>query len=291
MNLYQDQFLGLSTAFTDIDSARVLISLAPYEGGISFGAGSARGPDAVIQASQQLELYDEVYKVEAYPMGIATLRPGELTHDQGVMYDTIYTNTKELTTTGKLIVMIGGDHSVTIPQVKAFHDHFGHLSVIQLDAHADLRERYQDSDLSHACVMARIREVTAHTLQLGIRSMSIEEAQRVEKENLDLYTMQDIRTGKLDLEAALEALPDPVYLTIDVDAFDWSVIASTGTPEPGGFLWDEALQLLEQIFKKKKVVGFDVVELAAGDHDRNSPFAAAKLIYKLLTFYYLFSNK
>jgi agmatinase len=120
--------------------------------------------------------------------------------------------------------------------------------------------------------------------------MSIEEAQRVEKEKLALYTMHDIRAGKLDLDAALEALPDPVYLTIDVDAFDWSVIASTGTPEPGGFLWDEALQLLEQIFKKKQVVGFDVVELAPGNHDRNSPFAVAKLIYKLLTFHNLFNK-
>jgi agmatinase len=290
MNLYQNQFLGLTPVFTDIDSARALIVLAPYEGGISYGAGTAGAPDAVIQASKQLELYDEVYHVEAYPMGIATLLPLQLTHDPGSMYDILYKQAKELAATGKLLVLIGGDHSVTIPQVKALHAHYGHLSVIQLDAHADLREHYEGSALSHACVMARVREMTTHTVQLGIRSMSIEEARLVEKENLALYTMHDIRAGKLDLDAALEALPDPVYLTIDVDAFDWSVIASTGTPEPGGFLWDEALQLLEQIFKEKQVIGFDMVELSASDHDRNSPFAAAKLIYKLLTFYNLFNK-
>jgi agmatinase len=291
MKLHDKQFLGLDLPYTHIDKARVLIVPVPYEGGISYGAGTARAPEAVISASYYLELYDEVYQVEAHPIGIATLQPLRLSHEHGQMYETIYHHARELAATGKLIVMIGGDHSITVPQIKAYHEQHGRLSVIQLDAHADLREQYEGSPLSHACVMARIREITAQTLQLGIRSLSAEEAQRVEKEKIALYTMHDMRSGKLDLEQALDALPDPVYLTIDVDAFDWSVIASTGTPEPGGLLWDEALQLLEQIFKKKRVVAFDVVELAASDYDRNSPFAAAKLIYKLLTFHYLFAKK
>jgi agmatinase len=291
MKLNDKQFLGLDSVYTVIDTAKVLIAPVPYEGGISYGTGTAGAPEAVIAASYYLEMYDEIYQQEAYPMGIATLQPLRLSHEHSKMYETIYHHAKMLAATGKLIVMIGGDHSITAPQVKAFHTQHGSLSVIQLDAHADLREQYEGSMLSHACVMARIREITSQTLQLGIRSLSVEEAQRVEQEKLALYTMHDLRSGKLDLDRALDALSDPVYLTIDVDAFDWSVFASTGTPEPGGFLWDEALQLLAQIFKKKRVVAFDIVELAANDHDRNSPFAAAKLIYKLLTFHYLFAKK
>lgn len=291
MNLNHTQFLAPDEVYTNLETARVLILPVPYEGGISYGEGTAGAPEAVISASHFLELYDEVHKVEAFTMGIATLQPLMLSTDQGAMFESVYKKTRELAATEKMIVMIGGDHSVTIPQVKAFQSLHGHLSVIQFDAHADLREQYEGSALSHACVMARIREMTTQTLQLGIRSISSEEAQRVQKESLPLYTMHDIRTGKLDLDAALDALPDPVYLTIDVDAFDWSVISSTGTPEPGGFLWDEMLHLLAQVFKKKRIVGFDVVELSVYPDDRNSPFAVAKLIYKLLTYYYLSINK
>jgi agmatinase len=132
--------------------------------------------------------------------------------------------------------------------------------------------------------MSRIRRLTNDTLQIGIRSMSLEEAQLVERENLALCTMSAFRSGEFDIGAALDALVEPVYLTVDVDVFDWSVIRNTGTPEPGGFLWDEALTLLQYIFYKKHVIGFDVVELSADPQDRNSAFAIAKLIYKMLGF-------
>jgi agmatinase len=291
MILNKKQFLDLEAAYTKIDKAHALILPVPYEAGVSYGTGTDRAPDAIISASHYLELYDEVHQVEAYTMGISTLEPLILSLDHSKMFENIYRNTKKLTGLDKLIVMIGGDHSVTAPLVKALHGQYGHISVIQFDAHADLREQYEGSALSHACVMARVREMTNQTLQLGIRSMSGEEAQRIKMEKLNLFTMHEMRCGKFDLDSALKALPDPVYLTIDVDVFDWSVIASTGTPEPGGLLWDEALQMFEKIFRKKKVVGFDVVELSANDVDRNSPFAAAKLIYKLLTYRYLFAKK
>jgi agmatinase len=180
--------------------------------------------------------------------------------------------------------MLGGDHSLSIGCIQALHTRTDQLSVIQLDAHSDLRDTYEGSRYSHACVMSRIRELTGDTLQIGIRSMSLEEAHKIEKENLAVCTMSAYRNEAFDIDGAIEALPDPVYVTIDVDVFDWSVIRSTGTPEPGGFLWDESLSLLQRIFTRKNVIGIDVVELSHDPHDRNSPFAVAKLIYKMLGF-------
>jgi agmatinase len=191
---------------------------------------------------------------------------------------------KKLLDLRKFVVLIGGDHSISVAFAQAIKTVHGPFSVIQLDAHADLRDSYDNSRFSHACVMARIREITTDTLQLGIRSMSLEEAQRIEEENIAVCTMSSYRKGDFDIDAALAGLPEPVFLTIDVDAFDWSVIRSTGTPEPGGFTWDEALDLLKKIFDRKNVVAFDVVELSTAHQDLNSPFAVAKLIYKLLGF-------
>ena len=151
-----------------------------------------------------------------------------------------------------------------------------------MDAHADLRETYNGSAFSHACTMARALEITPFTVQIGIRSLSVQEANRVKRENLALYTMNDWRKGRLNIRAALEKLPESIFLTLDVDIFDWSVIASTGTPEPGGCSWDEALDLLDVVFTEKNVIGFDVVELSHKLHDTNSAFAVAKLIYKMI---------
>ncbi len=277
-------FLDPDPEYAALDTAGVVILPIPYEGGVSYGTGSAAAPAAVIAASHQLEFYDEVLKAEPFRMGIATMLPPRLPADPAEVQEVVYRSASDPLELGKFVVMIGGDHSVSGPFARALKSVHGTFSVIQLDAHADLRDTYDNSRFSHASVMARIREVTPHTLQVGIRSMSREEAQRVERETLALCTMSAYRKGTFDIDAALAELPEPVFLTIDVDAFDWSVIRSTGTPEPGGFTWDEALHLLEKIFNRKNVVAFDVVELAAAPYDLNSPFAVAKLIYKMLGF-------
>jgi agmatinase len=181
-------------------------------------------------------------------------------------------------------IVIGGDHSITVGSLRAMAKHHEQFGVIQLDAHADLRESYNGSRLSHACAMARALEFTPHTLQIGIRSMEAEEARRVKQHSLPMCTMAQWRKGNYDLPAALSALPDKIFLTIDVDVFDWSVIASTGTPEPGGLLWHETLDLLQILFSHKNIVGCDVVELSYRESDPNSPFAVAKLIYKMIGF-------
>lgn len=277
-------FLDPDPEFTAFETAAAVILPLPYEGGVSYGAGTAGAPAAVIAASHQLEFYDEVLGAEPYKMGIATILPPHLPADAAGVQAAAYRMFRDLLDCHKFIVSIGGDHSISSPLARALKAVHGALSVIQLDAHADLRESYGNSRFSHACAMARIRETTTDTLQLGIRSMSGEEARRVEREKLALCTMSAFRAGAFDIDAALARLPDPVFLTIDVDAFDWSVIRSTGTPEPGGFTWDEALALLQKIIERRNVIAFDVVELSCAPNDLNSPFAVAKLIYKLLGF-------
>jgi agmatinase len=284
MKLNAKQFLDLSAEFAEFKTAAVAILPVPYEGGITYGEGTAQGPDAVIDASQHLELYDEILKAEPFRMGIATLMTLKSPADPKDFHNAIYLCSKAVTKEDKFMVLLGGDHSVSIGHFKALQEKYPLLSVIQLDAHADLRNKYKGNPFSHACIMSRIRELTIHTLQIGIRSMSSNEAQRIERENLAVCTMAEYRRGDFDIDAAIAGLPDPVYLTVDVDVFDWSVIRSTGTPEPGGFLWDESLHLLQKIFMQKKVIGFDIVELSANSNDRNSAFAVAKLIYKMLGF-------
>ncbi len=256
----------------------------PYEGGVSWGKGAAEAPDWVIEASGYLELYDEVLHREPCRMGIVTVAPPELPQDPEALQQVLYPFLSDLLDTGKFVVMLGGDHSISSAFVKALHERRSPLSVIQLDAHADLRETYEETPFSHACAMSRIREITPNTLQIGIRSLSLEEAKKVDRERIPVCTMRDFRKGAFDVKGALGRLPDPVYLTVDVDVFDWSVVRSTGTPEPGGLGWDEALELLETIFSLKAVAGFDVVELAKDARDTASAFAVAKLIYKMLGF-------
>ncbi|MBN2034904.1 MAG: agmatinase [Deltaproteobacteria bacterium] len=284
MNLYSRQFLDWSEPPVNFQSAAVAVLPIPYEGGVSYGRGTAKAPDSVIESSRHLELYDEVLKAEPHRMGIVTIRPPEIPENPALLENVVYLSVRDLINAGKFTVMIGGDHSITYGYVKAFVEKYGRISVIQLDAHADLRKTYDGSPFSHGCIMSRVRELTRDTLQIGIRSMSLGEADRISSENLSVCTMEEYRTGGFELKSALVRLPDPAVLTIDVDVFDWSVIRSTGTPEPGGLLWDEALHLIKTIFARKKVVGFDVVELSADETDRNSSFAVAKLIYKMLGF-------
>jgi agmatinase len=286
MKRYERQFLGLEREYTDLESAAVAILPVPFEGGVSYGKGTAQGPDAVIDASHYLELYDEVLKIEPHRMGIVTVAPPEIApdSDSATVARQIRECVFELLHSGKFVVLLGGDHSVSLGNVQALQRVYSRLSVVQLDAHADLRDTYEGSPYSHACIMSRIREITPNTLQIGVRSMSAVEAERIRNEKIDVCTMSDYRLGRSDTTVAVDRLPEPLYITVDVDVFDWSVVRSTGTPEPGGMLWDETLALLENIFRCKNVVGFDVVELAHGADDRNSAFAVAKLIYKMLGF-------
>ncbi len=277
-------FLDFDPLFADYENSAVVLVPVPYEGGVSAGKGAAGAPDAVIEASGLLELYDEILDAEPYRAGIFTATPLPVSGSGVEVAQEVRSAVSEILGSGRFPVVLGGDHSITPGAVQGVAEHYSSLGVIQLDAHADLRSEYDGSRESHACVMARVREITRETLQVGIRSMSIEEARLAARDRLALFTMNRIRTGGFDPLTVLRALPKNVYITVDVDVFDWSVIASTGTPEPGGMFWDETLELLSKVFSTKNVVGFDVVELSCTEWDRNSPFAVAKLIYKMVGF-------
>ncbi len=291
MKCHQTPFLGIETPFSDYKSAAVAILPLPYEGGISYGAGTAMAPQAVLEASHYLEFYDEELKQEPYKAGIATIAPPDVPDNPRAMLEQLHDMVDALIRDGKWVVVLGGDHSISSGAFQALKKSSGAASVIQLDAHADLLESYEGSPYSHASVMARMRDHTPHTLHIGIRSISAEEAELAEKKSIPILTMTEYRQGKWDLEAELEKLPDPVFLTIDADVFDWSVIFSTGTPEPGGFQWHEAMRILHTIFLKKNVIGCDVVELSYRESDPNSPFAVAKLIYKCIGYKILYETQ
>jgi agmatinase len=275
-------FLAPPPEFSDLAKARAVVVPFGYEGGVSYGRGAAAAPQAVLEASQQVEFYDEELDAEPFRVGIATLAEPAIPADAERMVTLLGDIIDPLLSQGRFPIVVGGDHSITTGYARALAKHHEVFGVVQLDAHADLRPSYDGSPLSHASVMARIREITPHTLQIGIRSMDVEEARLVRVEDLPFCTMRKWRQGRFDLKSALAGLPENVFITLDVDVFDLSVIASTGTPEPGGLGWYEALELLRTIFVTKNVVGCDVVELAHRPHDANSPFAVAKLIYKLI---------
>ena len=283
MQVNDTSYLDLDAEFCQYETAKVVILPFPYEGGISSGSGTGEAPAAVLLASAQLEFYDEVLKFEPYRVGIATLAAPDL---RGLsperMFDTIYGISRRVLADGKFLVVVGGDHSISSGYCQALFEQNPTLSVVQIDAHSDLRDAYLGSKLSHASAMARVREMTKNTLQVGMRAISSEEAELIAQEKIPVFTMTEYRKNPDAALAVLDRLPDPVFITLDVDAVDWSVIWSTGTPEPGGFTWDEMMAFLTAIFQHKKVVGFDVVELSAAPFDRNSPHAVAKLIYRML---------
>ncbi|MBN1894754.1 agmatinase [bacterium] len=284
MKLNSKPFLAPEPLFTDLNTSAGAVLPFPYEGGVSYGLGTGLAPDAVLDASAYVEFYDEMLDAEPFRLGISTLEAPPVPKDPVKMIQTLRKAASGLLSMDKFTVVLGGDHSISQGFYMALTDKYGPVSVIQLDAHADLRESYENSRYSHASVMSRLREITHHTLQIGIRALSVEEADLIKRESIQICTMHAFRSGQFDLESALARLPDPVFVTLDVDVLDWSVIWSTGTPEPGGMNWDEMLRLLEKIFSKKQVVGADLVELSFDGKDRNSPFAAARLMYKMFGF-------
>ena len=277
------------TSFLDLEyhdpsgapaASAVVVLPLPYEGTVTWGAGTARGPDALIEASCEVELYDEVLGFEPCHVGITTAPAPAMPVGARDAAEIARRETAAILERGRWPVVIGGEHSLSLGVYQALAARDPEIGVIQIDAHADLREEYHGSPYSHACVMARIREHTDDVLQLGIRSLSRGEAERIAREELAVAMMHELRSGRFDVEAALAALPRRVFLTFDVDALDLSLVRATGTPDPGGFLWDEINALLRTIFAFKQVVGMDLMELCGGDPP--SAITAARLVQRMI---------
>jgi N1-aminopropylagmatine ureohydrolase len=263
------------------NESEIIILPVPYDATSTWMKGSDKGPEAILEASVNLEFYDVETSSEAHLKGIHTLTPVLENETPEKLVNAVYRGTLALLSDRKFPVIIGGNHTVAIGSVKAFAEYYDNLSVLQLDAHSDLRESYEGSPFNHACAMARAREF-APIVQVGIRSMAAEELQFAESGRI-FYSHQ-LYYDKMLYRKALEMLTENVYITIDLDVFDPSIMPATGTPEPGGPEYFEILHFLKDVIRTKNVVGFDVVELCPSPGNKVPDFIAAKIIYQLLSY-------
>lgn len=293
----KSNFLALAKDISSFDTSRIVALPAPYEHTVSYGGGTKHGPSAIIKASHYVEFYDEELDRElCNDVGIATLGPvqfGKKVHDKALAV--LQTTIEELLGEEKFVVTLGGEHSITQAAVAAHAKKFSDLSVIQFDAHSDLRDSYQGSKYSHASVMARVCEIIdpKRVVQIGIRAQCIEESQFIKENGVNTFYAHGIRSGQYNTvlhrwdEHAVEKLTDHVYITFDVDGLDPSIMPSTGTPEPNGLYWAETMQILRRIGEEKSIVGFDVVELAPVGGVHHPDLTAAKLTYKLMNYAFM----
>lgn len=265
----------------DYSAARIIIVPVPYDETSTWMKGADKGPDAIMEASVNLEFYDVETDSEAHLFGIHTIEPIIEKRSPESLVDAVYSKVLFLLNQEKFPVVVGGNHTVSIGSAKAFTEHFGNLSILQLDAHSDLRNEYEGSPYNHACATARMREF-APVIQVGIRSMSQEEASCADWERI--FLAHELYLDKTKYQKAIDKLTENVYITIDLDVFDPSLIPSTGTPEPGGPEYFEIMNFLKEVIWKKNVVGFDVVELCPSPANKAPDFIAAKIIYQLLSY-------
>ncbi|HRJ90459.1 MAG: agmatinase [Blastocatellia bacterium] len=272
--------------FSSFDSARVLILPVSYEGTVSYGTGTGSGAMAIVDASRNMELYDDETDSEVYKIGIHTLDEFKPRPSPEVMMDELYSFSKELLEHGKFVCMLGGEHSVSAPIIKAHAEKYHDLSVLQIDAHADLRDTYDGTPHSHASIMARVvKDLRIPSVQVGIRSISADEARAIaDGLPTKIFWARDI-VGKMDwIDEAIDGLTENVYLTIDIDGLDPSIVPTTGTPEPGGLGWYETLALIRKLAEKKNVVGMDLVEYSYVESYDSPAFLCSKLVYKTLAY-------
>ena len=273
-------FGDLPEQYSGYAESRAVVLPIPYEKTTTYSQGCSRGAEAIIAASGQLEYYDEILNAEPYRIGIHTAEtssdspppeelPGQLHHKAGKYFRD-----------GKILVGLGGEHSISLGLVQAAHDQFPDLAVVHIDAHADLRDSYEGTRYGHGCVLRRISEHCPVFLY-GVRSLSIEERDFIRENHIPVVFAFQRNTPRL-CEGFIKAIPANVYVSIDIDALDPSLVPGVGTPEPGGLLWNELMNFLDEITRRSNIIGFDVVEVMPIPAQTVSEFTAAKLVYRLL---------
>jgi agmatinase len=282
-------FLNLPAEWSALEQSEVVILPLPYEHTTSYGKGTASGPPAVLEASHKLELYDEELDAEIFKLsgGIATCRPMEFGKVDADAVEAIRNQVHALIRQDKMVVSIGGEHTITVGAARAHTECYEDLSVLHLDAHSDLREEYEGNRYSHACVMARVHEFNKNIVQVGIRSQCSAEADFIRTHGIKTFYDSGIRQGAYGgqgewQDAVVASLGEHIYLTLDCDFFDPGLMPAVGTPEPGGFGWQEAIAFLRLVAKRKRIVGFDVAELSPVPNLLHPEFIIAKLIYKII---------
>ncbi|MDG4946535.1 agmatinase [Weeksellaceae bacterium KMM 9713] len=277
-------FASVEEEYGQYDNAKVVLIPVPYDGTSTWLKGADKGPEAFLEAADNMEIYDIETKSEPYKMGIFLDDPVSEDSSPEAMTDAVHQRVTKYLKDEKVVTLFGGEHSISIGSIRAFGDKYKDLTVLQLDAHTDLRPEYHGSKCNHACAVFEANE-KHHLVQVGIRSMDTEEVQYLKEDNV--FFAHDIAENKNWIEDVYNKLGDnPIYITIDLDAFDPSICPSTGTPEPGGLEWYPTLKLLKKVIQTKNVVGFDIVELMPNENERSSDFLAAKLYYKMLAYLY-----
>jgi agmatinase len=290
----QQNFLGIDEEFSMFDSSKVTIVPAPYEHSTTRGAGTTAAPQAILKASRDVELFDEETKREiCKEQGIATIPPLNVAQkkEESALQE-IHGTVSSLINLNKFVVTLGGEHTISSAVIAAFAKKYDSLSVLQFDAHANLRDQHPGNQYSNSSVMARVCEFLDPTklVQVGVRSLCKQEAEFVRDHAVNVFYAHEIRGGtytrmfKYWDDAVVERLTDNVYITFDVDAFDPSIMPATAAPEPGGLFWVEVMRCLRKVGQKRTIVGFDVVELAPNKTLRFPDLAAARLVSKMLNY-------
>ncbi|MDO1501563.1 agmatinase [Winogradskyella maritima] len=277
-------YAGIPDDYSKLETAKIVLIPVPYDGTSTWQKGADKGPEAFLHASENMELYDIETETEVYKQGIHLTDAVTENSSPEAMVDAVHQQTKRYIKKNKFVTVVGGEHSVSIGTVRAFNEMFPSLTVLQLDAHADLRKSYEGSTCNHACAMYEASQNT-NLIQVGIRSMDVKEKSVMDMDKT--YFAHEMAMDDNWMDSAIDQMTDNVFITVDLDVFDLSIMPSTGTPEPGGLLWYETLEFLKQVFEEKNVVGFDIVELCPNKNEKSSDFLAAKLYYKMLSYKFM----
>ena len=274
-------FAGIPEEYGKSSNSKIVLIPVPYDGTSTWGKGADNGPDAFLEAAENMELYDIETDSEVYKKGIFLAPPVDEEQSPEELVDAVYHKTKEYVNKNKFTTLVGGEHSVSIGAIRAMNEAFRNLTVLQIDAHADLRKEYEGSPYNHACALYEANEQT-NLVQVGIRSMDALEKTVMKKDQV--FFAHEMIQDDYWMDNAIDLMTENVYITFDLDAFDPSLLPATGTPEPGGLQWYETIEFLRRVFSERNVVGFDIVELCPNGDYRPSAFTATKLYYKMLSY-------
>lgn len=280
----KNTYAGIPEELGKLEQAKIVLIPVPYDGTSTWQKGADKGPKAFLEASENMELYDIETVTEVYQQGVFLADAVTENESPEAMVEAVHHTTKKYIKKNKFVTIFGGEHSVSIGTIRAFNEMYPSLTVLHIDAHADLRQEYDGSTCNHACAVYEASQNT-NLIQVGIRSMDSIEKTVMDEEKT--YFAHDMAVDDTWMDSAIDQMTENVFITFDLDAFDPSIMPSTGTPEPGGLLWYETLEFLKQVFEEKNVVGFDIVELCPNKKEKSSDFLAAKLYYKMLSYKFM----
>ena len=274
-------YAGIPQEYGNLATSKIVIIPVPYDGTSTWQKGADKGPQAFLDASENMELYDIETDSEVYKEGVFLADAITENESPEAVVEAVHQTTQKYINRNKFVTVFGGEHSISIGTIRAFNECFSDLTVLHIDAHADLRKEYEGSSCNHACAVYEANQNT-NLVQVGIRSMDISEKRNM---NLDkVFFAHDMAVNEDWMDDVIDQLSTNVFITFDLDALDPSIMPSTGTPEPGGLFYYETLEFLKSVFEQKNVVGFDMVELCPNKDEKSSDFLAAKLFYKMLSY-------